>query len=100
MRSRSGEHSPHLIEERYNLEDALVVGVPDDKWGQSVTGVVQLANPNAFDEELLRGHVRESLAGYKCPKRILVIDTIGRANNGKADYKRLTQYAKDALGLA
>lgn len=94
------EEVEEALKTHSNVEDALVVGVPDDKWGQSVTGVVQLSDTGAFDEEDLRAHVRTALAGYKCPKRILVIDTIGRANNGKADYKRLTQFAKDSLGLA
>ena len=94
------EEVEEALKTHANVDDALVVGVPDDKWGQSVTGIVQVADDGAFDEEQLRAHVRTALAGYKCPKRILVIDTIGRANNGKADYKRLTQFARDALGLA
>ena len=94
------EEVEEALKTHQNVEDALVVGVPDEKWGQSVTGVVQLGDTESFDEAQLREHVRKSLAGYKCPKRILVIDTIGRANNGKADYKRLTQFAKDELGLA
>ncbi len=79
------------------MDDALVVGVPDEKWGQAVTGVVQLAPGAELDEEALRRHVHQSLAGYKCPKRIVAIDDLGRASNGKADYKRITDYAKSAL---
>lgn len=94
------EEVEEALKTHANVEGALVVGVPDDKWGQSVTGVMQLGDMDSFDEEAMRVHVRESLAGYKCPKRILVIDTIGRANNGKADYERLTQFAIDALGLS
>ncbi len=33
------------------IEDALVLGVPDEKWGQAITGVVKLANGGAFDDE-------------------------------------------------
>jgi len=44
--------------------------------------------------------VRTRLAGYKTPKRILTIENIGRASNGKADYKGVTAYAKRQLGIA
>jgi fatty-acyl-CoA synthase len=69
-----------------SIEDALVVGLPDETWGQAVTGVVQLAEGCALDEAALRGHVRRTLAGYKTPKRIVVADRPLRAANGKADY--------------
>ena len=48
----------------------------------------------------LIAHVRGTLAAYKSPKRIVVVDTIGRAPNGKVDYKRLKAEATDRLGAA
>jgi len=81
------------------VEDALVLGMPDETWGQAVTGVVQIAPGAAFDEAGLRAHVRTQLAGYKTPKRILVSDIILRAPNGKADYKSASEFARKALGL-
>ncbi len=83
-----------------SVEDALVLGVPDEKWGQAVTGVVKLAPGKKFDEAALRAHVRETLAGYKTPKRILVAGVNLRAPNGKADYKSASQFAREALGIA
>ena len=82
------------------VEDALVVGLPDEKWGQAVTGVVKLNNGASFDEEALRTHVRSKLAGYKTPKRILIGTIPFRAPNGKADYKGVTEFAKRELGVA
>lgn len=69
------------------VADAIVVGVPDEKWGEAVTGVVRLEAGCAASEEELRAHVRERLAGYKTPKRIVFTETTMRAANGKADYK-------------
>ena len=69
------------------VADAVVVGVPDEKWGQAVTSLVQLRGGAAVSEEELRAHVRERLAGYKAPKRILFVDSVGRAPSGKVDYK-------------
>jgi fatty-acyl-CoA synthase len=69
-----------------SVEDALVVGLPDEKCGQAVTGVVTLAEGAALDEAALRAHVRKSLAGYKTPKHIVIADRDIRTANGKADY--------------
>ena len=94
---------PEEVEETLKLhdsvEDALVVGVPDDKWGSAVTAVVEIAPGATFNEEALRKHVREKLAGYKTPKRIFVVPTMFRAPNGKADYKLATNFARQSLGL-
>jgi acyl-CoA synthetase (AMP-forming)/AMP-acid ligase II len=93
---------PEEVEEVLKLhpavEDALVVGVPDERWGNAVTAVVQLSDGHTFDEAALRGHVRERLAGYKTPKRILPVPRMFRAPNGKADYKGASAYARNALG--
>ena len=76
-----------------DVEDALVVGVPDDRWGNAVIGVVQLRGGAVTDEEKLRAHVKERLAGYKVPKRVFAVPAMFRAPNGKADYKSAQQYA-------
>ncbi|MEE8310819.1 MAG: acyl-CoA synthetase, partial [Candidatus Binatia bacterium] len=77
------------------VEDALVIGLPDEKWGQAVTAVVELAPGAMLDEAALRGHVREQLAGYKTPKRVFVVEKMFRAPNGKPDYKSATAYARE-----
>ncbi len=95
---------PEEVEEVLKLDDsvrdAVVVGVPDERFGQAITAVVETADGVGIDEAALIAHVKKHLAAYKAPKRILTIDTIGRAPNAKVDYKRLTQYALDELGLA
>jgi len=83
-----------------SIEDALVVGVPDEKWGQAVTGVVRLAEGQALDEAALRAHVRRTLAGYKTPKRIVVADRPLRTANGKADYPAAKAAAEAVLAPA
>ncbi|MEI9886256.1 MAG: acyl-CoA synthetase [Rhizomicrobium sp.] len=92
---------PEEVEETLKLhpgiEDALVVGVPDDKWGQAITAVVVMSGE--FDEEGIRSHVRERLAGYKTPKRVLIAGVPLRAPNGKADYKSALAFAKRELGI-
>ena len=48
----------------------------------------------------MRAFVREKLAGYKVPKRVLAVPKMFRAPNGKADYKGATNWAKEQLGVA
>jgi fatty-acyl-CoA synthase len=94
------EEVEEVLKGHASVDDALVVGIPDEKWGQMVTAVVQLHPGASLDEEALRAHARTHLAGYKTPKRILARETLGRASNGKADYKLITAWAKAQLGVA
>ncbi len=93
------EEVEEVLKTHPDVDDALVVGVPDEKWGSAVTGVVQLRAAAPFDEDGLRRHVRERLAGYKTPKRIFPVERMFRAPNGKADYKGATDFAKRASNL-
>ena len=77
------------------VRDAVAVGVPDDKFGEVVAAVVETAGDEVSSEDLI-AHVRAKLAAYKAPKHVFVIDTIGRAPNGKVDYKRLKAFAADS----
>ena len=66
------------------IDDALVFGLPDEKWGQAVTAVVEAHAP--VEAETLRAHVRQHLAAYKAPKTVHIVTKVPRAPNGKADY--------------
>jgi acyl-CoA synthetase (AMP-forming)/AMP-acid ligase II len=78
------------------VRDAVAVGVSDDKFGEVVAAIVEVAPTETVDPAELTAHVRGKLAAYKAPKHVFVIDTIGRAPNGKVDYKRLKAYAASA----
>jgi fatty-acyl-CoA synthase len=82
---------PEEVEEALKLHpavaDAVVVGLPDEKWGEAVTGVVELAPGREAGEAALREFVRERLAAYKVPKRLVFVASTGRSPSGKADYK-------------
>lgn len=79
------------------IADAVVVGIPDDTFGEVVTGVVEARDGVAVDESEVIAHVRRGLAAYKSPKRIVVVGSIGRAPNGKVDYQRLKSEAIAAV---
>jgi acyl-CoA synthetase (AMP-forming)/AMP-acid ligase II len=74
--------------------DAVVVGVPDDRWGERVAAVVERragARPPTLEE--LASHTRLSLAAYKVPRAVVVVDEIVRSPSGKADYR----WARDVV---
>ncbi len=93
------EEVEEILKTHPTVDDAVVVGVPDDRFGEAITAVVQAHPGEEADEAQLIDHVKGALAHYKAPKRIVPIDTIGRAPNAKVDYKRLRTFAIDQLEL-
>ena len=73
--------------------DAVVVGVPDERFTERVAAIVQPrpGRTPALDE--LAAHCRTTLAGYKVPRQVELVDSIGRTASGKADYR----WAKERL---
>lgn len=65
------------------VKEAVVVGVPDEKWGEAVVAVVALWQGMQVDGEELFKYCRERIAGYKMPKRIVIRDTLPKTASGK-----------------
>jgi acyl-CoA synthetase (AMP-forming)/AMP-acid ligase II len=70
-----------------DVVDAVVVGLPDERWGEHVTAVVQFRAERPASLEVLREHAKGSLAGYKLPKQLVVVESVERSPSGKADYR-------------
>ena len=83
------------------VRDAVVVGVPHPTYGEQIVAVVELvpAGSEPAEAELIE-HVKQRLASYKAPRRVRTVTTIGRAANGKVDYKRHRTESIDELGVA
>jgi 3-oxocholest-4-en-26-oate---CoA ligase len=84
---------PEEVEEALKLHpsvaDAAVVGIPDERFGEAITALVERHDGYDIDEHELVAHVRARLAAFKAPKQIFTVESVGRAANGKLDYKRL-----------
>lgn len=65
--------------------DAVVVGVPDDRFGQRVAAVVAVRPGAALDLADLEQHCRRHLADFKVPRRVVVVDEVVRRPSGKVD---------------
>ncbi|HET7387459.1 MAG TPA: AMP-binding protein [Nocardioidaceae bacterium] len=75
------------------VKECAVIGIPDDKWGELVTGLVvrnDAAGSQVTAEDLIT-HCRDGLAGYKCPKRIDFVDELPRTATGKLQKFKLRQ---------
>jgi acyl-CoA synthetase (AMP-forming)/AMP-acid ligase II len=68
--------------------DVLVVGIPDEKYGQSVAAVVQVREGATVELDELRDFLREFLSGYKLPRAMTIVPEIPRNATGKAQYPR------------
>jgi acyl-CoA synthetase (AMP-forming)/AMP-acid ligase II len=90
------EEVESVLKAHPSVYDAIVVGVPDDRWGSRVAAVVQPTDPDTFDEASLLGAAREGLAGYKVPKQVVVVERVLRSPAGKADLRWAVDVASGA----
>ncbi len=70
-----------------DVMDAIVCGAPDERWGQTVAAIIQpRVGHEAPSLESIQEHCRTSIAGYKLPRRLHVVDVVERSPSGKPDY--------------
>jgi acyl-CoA synthetase (AMP-forming)/AMP-acid ligase II len=67
--------------------DALVVGVPDERWGERVAAIVQFRPGETATLAELVEHSRTVIADYKVPRALHPVSEIGRQPSGKPDYR-------------
>ncbi len=87
------EEVEHVLTEHPGVAEAVVVGVPDERWGSVVTALV-VAEPGAAPTaEELADHVGVRLAGYKRPRAVAVVPAIERTVSGKIDRRWAAEQA-------
>lgn len=76
-----------MLQGHHDVADVIVVGVPDERWGEVVCAIVQPRVGATPTLEVLREYGRETMAGYKLPKVLVLVDELRRSPAGKADYR-------------
>jgi acyl-CoA synthetase (AMP-forming)/AMP-acid ligase II len=94
------EEVEEALKRHADVRDAVVVGLPDVRFGERICAVIELtagaAEPSLAE---IAAHIKTQLADYKAPRSLVVVDTVGRAPNGKVDYKGVKARAMSALGM-
>ena len=79
--------------------DVLVVGLPDDRWGEKVTALLQPRPGRTPSLDDLQSHCRSHIAGYKVPRALHLVTEVPRLPNGKPDYRTAQNRARELAGL-
>jgi fatty-acyl-CoA synthase len=85
------------------VADSVVVGIPNERFGEEIVAVVELAGgtpSGSVTPEAIIERVRSKLAAYKAPRRVRFAATIGRAPSGKVDYARHRAETAEWAGVA
>jgi len=91
------EEVENAVRRHPDVYDCVVVGVPDERWGQRVAAVVQPRSGASLDLESIQEECRKHVAGYKVPREMHLVDHIERSPSGKPDYPWATRVALGEL---
>jgi 3-oxocholest-4-en-26-oate---CoA ligase len=94
------EEVEQVLVEHPGVRDALVVGLPDQRWGERVTAVVEPAGHGELTTDALVAHVARRLADYKKPRGIVFVPRVRRSPSGKADLRWARTVAAGGAGTA
>ncbi|HEY6697526.1 MAG TPA: AMP-binding protein [Acidimicrobiales bacterium] len=92
------EEVDDVVKTMEDVDDCLVVGMPDERFGQAVTAVVQPEVGATVGEQDVVDWVRARLAHYKAPRRVVMVDKVPRLPNGKPDYPTTRRLAERTAG--
>ena len=81
------EEVEEVVKKHDSVVDCLVVGIPDDQYGQQVIAVISLEEDVTHEESLLKDFTKNHLTGYKVPKGFVCVVQVRRGPNGQGDYK-------------
>ena len=86
-----------MLREHPGVFDCVVVGVPDERFGEMVVALVQPTKGTDVDADVLATWSRDRIAGYKRPKHWILVDSLDRNAAGKANHPRLRELATSIL---
>ncbi len=94
------EEVEEAMKRHQRIADCLVVGLPDDRFGERVAAVASLTAGDDLRADEVIAEVKGWLAAYKLPRLLVIMPTVERAANGKADYDWARRQLTDAAHSA
>ncbi len=82
------------LKDHPDVADAIVVGLPDPRFGERVAALVQPRSRHHVDAHGLAQHARQILSSYKVPREILIVEEVRRSPSGKPDYPWAREFAE------
>jgi fatty-acyl-CoA synthase len=92
------EEVEEVLKTHPSIADAVVVGIPDERFGETIVAMVEPVATASVPEAEAIAHVKARLAAYKAPRYVISVDGLRRDSNGKADYRRLKAEAIARVG--
>jgi acyl-CoA synthetase (AMP-forming)/AMP-acid ligase II len=89
------EEVEEALKAHTQIIDALVVAVPDPRFGSKVAAVFNTRDNKQLSIEEVQQHCRKHIAGYKVPRQITITETVSRMPSGKPDYKWAEDIARE-----
>jgi adenine deaminase len=87
MTNQAAEEVEEALKQHLAVEDALVFGVPDERFGNRIVGVISLSAGNEASTDEVIIETKKRLSSYKVPRALRIVKQVPRAPNGKADYQ-------------
>lgn len=87
------EEVEQAIKAHPDVLDALVVGTPDERWGNKVTAVIATRGNRPLALAALQREARKHIAGYKVPREVHIVDEVPRTPSGKPNYIKAKELA-------
>ena len=84
------------VKSHHSVFDVVVVGIPDERFVERIAAVVQTRPGAAVTLEDIQEHCRAKVAGYKLPRKLVLVDAVVRTPVGKPDYRWAKEVATNA----